>query len=181
MSLRHEILGLLSYRPNTGYELTKQINSEGLFFWQAQQSQVYREIAKLEQEGLIAPNEESTANKKVFVTTEKGEEELINWVNTTDIKTALEVRNPLIMRMFFASRGDKEHIIKELEEYKAECKRMLEVIAENKDELQDLANDKLDAVFFSLNSYYGVGFYTFSIEWADKCLAILKKLVAMPA
>lgn len=181
MSLRYEILGLLSYRPSTGYELTKQINSDGLFFWQAQQSQVYREITKLEQEQLIIPNEESTTNKKIFIVTDAGADALSNWLNTSDIKAAIEIKNPLVMRMFFANHADKQLIVSELEEYKLECKRMLEEIASHKDDLKELADDKMDEVFFSLNSYYGVGFYTFSIEWADKCLNILQKLITMPA
>lgn len=179
MSLRHEIIGLLLYRPSTGYELTKLINSDGMFFWQAQQSQVYREITKLEKDGMIEASPESTGTKKIFKTTELGQLELEEWLNTSDIPSALEVRNPLVMRMFFAKHGDINRTIAELEEYKAECKRMLEEIANYTPELRELSSEKMDAVFFSLNSYYGVGFYTFSIEWAEKCLKILKQLASM--
>lgn len=177
MSLKYEILGLLTYHPCTGYELTKMINSDMMFFWTAQQSQVYREISKLEKDNMIEPNDQSTENKKVFAITRNGEKELYKWINTSDVKTAIEIKNPLVMRMFFANLADPKKIMEELEDYKKECKRMLEEIADPKDELQDLANDKYDAIFFSLNSYYGVGFYTFSIEWADKCLMILNKLI----
>ncbi|MEG1027353.1 MAG: PadR family transcriptional regulator [Oscillospiraceae bacterium] len=172
MSLRHEILGILSYRNLTGYELTKFINSDGLFFWNAQQSQVYREISKLEKEA----NSESTESKKVFEVTDAGMEELKNWIETNDIQASLEIKNPLVMKMFFANRGDLDGLIIQVEKYKSECKRMLAEIAISKNDILEMAENKMDSVFFTLNSYYGVGFYNFSIEWADKCLKILNKL-----
>lgn len=179
MSLKFEILGLLSYHPSTGYELSQLINSDGLFFWQAQQSQVYRELAKLSEDGLIVANDQSTDVKKVFEVTPRGTDAFKEWLSKSDVKAAVEIRNPLVMQLFFANNADKRETVAKLEEYKLECKRMLEEIALSKDDLSKLAVDKMDNVFFSLNSYYGVGFYTFSIEWADKCLAVLNKLIAM--
>lgn len=176
MSLRHEILGLLFYKPSTGYELTKTINSDGLFFWQAQQSQVYREISKLEDEKLIASGPESTPHKKVFELTNEGIDELTKWLNSKETIASVEIRNPLVMRLFFSNIADREKTLEMVKEYREESKRMLAQIASQKEEINELAQDKQDSVFFSLSSYYGVGFYNFSIEWADKCIAILEKL-----
>ncbi len=179
MSLRHEILGLLFYKPSTGYELTKTINTDGLFFWQAQQSQVYREITKLEDENLIIAGPESTPNKKIFILTNDGIEELTNWLNSKEIISSVEIRNPLVMRLFFSNIADREKTIEMVKEYREESKRMLKQIAAQQEEINSLAQDKQDSVFFSLSSYYGVGFYNFSIEWADKCIAILEKIKDM--
>lgn len=177
MSLRHEILGLLFYEPCTGYELTKKINSDGLFFWQAQQSQVYREINKLEKDNLIIPNKESTQRKKIFELTNEGLTELTTWLNTKDAISSVEIRNPLVMRIFFSNIADRNKTLEMVKEYREESKRMLEQIASQQEQINTLAQDKQDQVFFTLSSYYGVGFYNFSIEWADKCIAILEKLI----
>ncbi|MEG2429086.1 MAG: PadR family transcriptional regulator [Oscillospiraceae bacterium] len=176
MSLRFEILGILSYGENSGYTLTKKINSSAMFFWNAQQSQVYRELQKLEADELIVPKSDNTEYKKVYEITPIGKEFLIEWLNKKETLESLEIRNPLVMKLFFSYIADRSQTIEMLEDYKIQCKNMVEEIASGQDDLMDLAQTKQERVFFSLNSYYGVGFYNFSIEWAEKCIGVLKKL-----
>jgi len=53
MSLGNALLGLLSYGPMTGYDLKKLLDYPMGFFWLAQMSQIYRELNKLEEKGLV--------------------------------------------------------------------------------------------------------------------------------
>ena len=53
MALKQGLLGLLNYGEMTGYELAKVFNDSLSFFWQAQTSQIYRELNQLEAEGLL--------------------------------------------------------------------------------------------------------------------------------
>ena len=53
MALKQGLLGLLNYGEMTGYELAKAFNDSLSFFWQAQTSQIYRELNQLEAEGLV--------------------------------------------------------------------------------------------------------------------------------
>ena len=46
--LKHGILGLLNYGDMTGYEIREVFNKSLNFFWQAQSSQIYRELRTLE-------------------------------------------------------------------------------------------------------------------------------------
>ncbi len=48
MALKQGLLGLLNYGEMTGYELAKAFNDSLSFFWQAQTSQIYRELNQLE-------------------------------------------------------------------------------------------------------------------------------------
>lgn len=177
MSLRHEILGLLFYKESTGYELTRRINSEGLFFWQAQQSQVYREITALEKDGLIVPGKDSTDYKKVFALTKKGKKELVSWLNEKDTQASVDIRNPLVMRLFFGNMSDHKKMLEMCLEYREECKKKIAEIAEAQEDVVALTDDKRDGVFFSLANLYGVGFYNFSVDWADKCITFLEKVI----
>ena len=52
--LKHGILGLLNYGDMTGYEIREIFNKSLNFFWQAQSSQIYRELRTLEKNGWIA-------------------------------------------------------------------------------------------------------------------------------
>lgn len=47
------LLGLLARGPGTGYDLTRQMHRPVGYFWSAQHSQIYGELTRLEQDGLI--------------------------------------------------------------------------------------------------------------------------------
>ncbi|MGE5576976.1 MAG: PadR family transcriptional regulator, partial [Syntrophothermus sp.] len=53
MSLPYAILGFLSYRPMTGYDLGNFFKQSVAHFWHAELSQIYRELGKLEEKGLV--------------------------------------------------------------------------------------------------------------------------------
>ena len=51
MSLEHAILGFLNYRPFSGYDLKKIFDTSVRHFWPADQSQIYRTLSRLEENG----------------------------------------------------------------------------------------------------------------------------------
>src|SRR4051812_50048874 len=53
MSLPHAVLGLLTLAPSNGYELTRRFDESLSNAWSASHSQIYPELAKLEQAGLV--------------------------------------------------------------------------------------------------------------------------------
>jgi PadR family transcriptional regulator, regulatory protein AphA len=83
MSLRHAILGVLSATPMTGYDLDRYFNDSVGDVWPAPQSQIYPELRKMEEHGLIsstlAPRGQRAA-KRVYAIAEAGQTELLRWV-----------------------------------------------------------------------------------------------------
>ncbi|MFF4526229.1 PadR family transcriptional regulator [Streptomyces bluensis] len=53
MSLRYAILGYLSTGPGTGYDLARQFDTGLGWFWSARHSQIYPELKRLTEDGLI--------------------------------------------------------------------------------------------------------------------------------
>ena len=51
MSLKHAILGFLSYQPFSGYDLKKAFDRSVRHFWPANQSQIYRTLARITDQG----------------------------------------------------------------------------------------------------------------------------------
>ena len=49
--LRHGILGLLNYGSMTGYDITRTFRDSLHYFWNAQTSQIYRELQTLKENG----------------------------------------------------------------------------------------------------------------------------------
>jgi DNA-binding PadR family transcriptional regulator len=57
MNLRFAILATLSAGPRTGYDLTQRFDSTVGHIWHAPHSQIYPELRRMEQSGLVAADE----------------------------------------------------------------------------------------------------------------------------
>ncbi|WP_444899207.1 PadR family transcriptional regulator [Microbulbifer sp. VAAC004] len=101
MSLRYAVLTLLDIEPGSGYDLKRRFERSVSHFWSASHQQMYRELHKLHDEGLLDCEEqpqEGKPDKKVYSLTDKGRAELRDWV----IQPAApqKIREPFLVRMF---------------------------------------------------------------------------------
>jgi DNA-binding PadR family transcriptional regulator len=83
MSLRHALMALLDATPMTGYTLAKRFDQSAAFVWHAPHSQIYPELRRLEESGLIMGREEARGahgTKRRYELTEAGRAELRRWV-----------------------------------------------------------------------------------------------------
>jgi PadR family transcriptional regulator, regulatory protein AphA len=54
VSLRYAILGYLSTGPGSGYDMSRQFDTGLGWFWSARHSQIYPELKRMAEEGLVA-------------------------------------------------------------------------------------------------------------------------------
>jgi PadR family transcriptional regulator AphA len=83
MALREVILTVLARGEMTGYEITKDFEAVYVHFWRASHQQVYRELARLNKDGLVTAKvveQEGRPDKKVYAITKRGLEELKRWI-----------------------------------------------------------------------------------------------------
>lgn len=83
MSLRHALLALLSAQPMTGYDVTKQFDGSVGYMWQAPHSQIYPELRRMEEAGLVEAEEiprGERALKRRYSLTDDGFAELQRWL-----------------------------------------------------------------------------------------------------
>jgi PadR family transcriptional regulator AphA len=99
MSLRHALLGALADRPRTGYALLKHFEQSLAYAWPASHSQIYPELARLLEEGLIEETETGPRNSRTYALTEAGLDEVRRWLRETDPDR--RVRNDATLRTFF--------------------------------------------------------------------------------
>lgn len=99
MSLRYALLGLLSAKPASGYDLLGRFKESLANVWPATQSQIYTELTKLADDGLIAVSDEGPRGRKEYTITEVGHEKLRTWMETTEPKPI--TRNEMLLRVFF--------------------------------------------------------------------------------
>jgi PadR family transcriptional regulator, regulatory protein AphA len=98
MSLRHAVLGLLDLSPSTGYELAQRFDRTLSHAWHATHSQIYPELARLEEEGMAEVIGEGARRSRTYAITDGGRDELRRWLLESEPKRAQ--RNETAMRWF---------------------------------------------------------------------------------
>src|SRR6185503_17314664 len=104
MSLRGAILGFLSLEPTTGYTLKQRFDGSVRSFWSTTQSQIYRELYALEDEGLVESKLQpgrGRPDKKVYSLTRSGRAAFKEWL--AQPLPPLELRHPLLLKLVFAA------------------------------------------------------------------------------
>ncbi len=108
----YAVLGLLSQNPASGYELAQQVQGAISNFWPMSKSNVYLELSRLEQLGLVAAEDVTQAklpNKRVFRLTGPGEAALDAWLAEPTFRKERR-KNSLLVKMLFADRLDPGQI-----------------------------------------------------------------------
>jgi DNA-binding PadR family transcriptional regulator len=107
MSLRYALLGLLADEPASGYDLTRKFE-RGLqrYAWHAQHSQIYPELNRLANDGLVAVVDEGARGRRTYAITDAGRADLRRWMlNPPD---QFVVRNEFVLRLFLLSTLDSD-------------------------------------------------------------------------
>lgn len=80
--LAYALLGLLARAPASGYDLIREMEEPIGFFWHARRSQIYPELARLEEAGFVAHTlveQQERPDKKVYAITDDGRAALAAW------------------------------------------------------------------------------------------------------
>jgi PadR family transcriptional regulator, regulatory protein AphA len=115
MSLQYALLGLLSDSPMNGYAIKALFDESIAHVWQAELSQIYRELESLEKKGLLRSTIEPQAdrpNKRLYEATETGRKAFMDWVTTVPESFAMPKRDEFMLRLFFGSAAG-EDVVKE--------------------------------------------------------------------
>lgn len=186
MSLKHGLLGLLNYGSMTGYELDKAFKASLSFFWQAKNSQIYRELDAMEHHGWLTSErviQSEKPNKRVYTITDNGKKELANWLSLpeSDIADAMSVRSAFLMRVFFAGETDREQALEMLRTYRQKCIESRNGLSNANDaiaEYGEVVGDEQKSKYWKIALLYGESFFDAGLNWADKAIAMLEEEVS---
>ena len=129
MSLPHAILGLLTYKPMTGYDLKQMFESSINYFWSAHLSQIYRELSALENKKWVTSRiepQKGKPDKKVYSITKNGEHELQEWLNRFPSILSGVIREEFLVHIFFGSRIPREDLSFQLQRFLKEQQKLLQ-------------------------------------------------------
>jgi DNA-binding PadR family transcriptional regulator len=178
MSLEHAILGFLNYQPFTGYDLKKTFDASVRHFWPADQSQIYRTLARLQEEGkarVEVIDQSDRPDRKVFHITPTGKEELLRWLTSTlEVESA---RSPQMIQVFFAASLPDEAVLKLFEEGAAYMRQALAMYDSFPPVVEEFARQlgtPRDAFFWGLTVESGQAMARSSLEWMESVISRIK-------
>jgi len=132
MSLRHALLGALADRPRTGYALLKHFEQSLAYAWPASHSQIYPELARLREAGLLAQTDTGPRNSRTYSVTPDGRAEIRRWLGETEPDR--RVRSDAALRTFFLWLLEPEEAVLQLEAERAYWRGVLDEFERIQDE-----------------------------------------------
>ena len=181
MSLKHALLGFLSYQPMTGYDLKQHFDRSIYYFWNAKLRQIYPTLSKMKDEGWLTmevEHQEDRPNRKVYYITAAGREELLHWLQET--AAVAPIRDAFLIKTFFGDKLEKEEMLAQLRHHLALHQEQLtayqglvrETIRQNVEE----TGLEREGFFWGLTLDRGIEYEQGWIEW---CQETITKIEAM--
>ena len=163
MSLRHALLGLLNDRSASGYDLLTVFNTTLANVWPATQSQLYGELGRLCEAGLLTVGAEGARGRKEYSITEAGRAELVHWLADTEPNRVR--RSETLLRVFFLGNLTHEQATDYLRK-EAEVAGYRQGLLRRIEEAADWEADDI-AIYGHLALEYGHRLMAMNIEWAE--------------
>ena len=175
---RFVMLTLLAREPLTGYDIKQQMNTRMGAFWKVNNNQVYPELAKMEESGLISLREVEQESyrpaRKVYEITEVGKEALIQWtIEPVELAT---IKDEFLVKAYNTWLVEPDKMLIRIEEAKQKHIEKLSVYIEKIEELKSLLdpNLKYDPISSSIDVVeHGILYERMYIDWCEK---VIKKL-----
>ena len=181
MSLRNAILAALINREASGYELAKQFHVSVANFWTATSQQLYRELDKMESDGLLSARvvpQSKRPDKRVFTVTDEGRTALHEFTRTEPRPTT--VRDELLVQIEALAHADVPSVRASIEARIASSTRRVETYEKRVAEIlgarsteEFLATGRRIGPYLTLQR--GISFERDNISWGRLALDVLDR------
>lgn len=112
MSINYAILGLLEWKPMTGYDLKKVIQDLPFMYWSGNNNQIYKALVQLSDVDAvtnIVQHQDSLPSKKIYSITDTGRTMLNEWLLSSE-QEAPEFKKMFLIQLAWAGRMPVEDI-----------------------------------------------------------------------
>ena len=126
MSIKYAILGFLSWKPATVYELKKIFEESSAMYWSGNNNQIYKALVQLLDEELVTNevlHQESSPSKKIYSITEEGLERLKEWVLSES--EAPEFKKNFLIHLAWADQLNNQELDEMLMKYENQMRLQL--------------------------------------------------------
>lgn len=97
------ILGMIAFGKRTGYDIKTFVDRTTRYFWAASYGQIYPELKRLEDQGLVCGRPEPSGGRArvVYELTKAGKAALQHWLGA-DEEPSYELRDEGMLKLFFS-------------------------------------------------------------------------------
>jgi PadR family transcriptional regulator, regulatory protein AphA len=157
------ILGMLAMGRNTGYEIKQFVDKSTRHFWAASYGQIYPELRRLEEQGLITGKSEPTGGRArtVYALTGAGRATLAEWLEP-EPDPIFEVRDEGMLKLFFSDIGTPEQRISNIRAMREVHERTLAQLCS----VEENADHLPEGPRLTLN--LGIGLHRRIVEWCEE-------------
>ncbi len=183
MSIDYAVLGLLSWRSMTGYDIKKMFAGSAAFYWSGNNNQIYTTLVKLHENGLVTREieiQEDSPSRKIYSITPKGQAELKNWLFSKPEPP--ELKNTFLIQLAWADQLSPEELDMLLEKYEAEIQMQVSMLQTQKQQKNialsgkvrdayinaSLARTPREAVLWGMIQENWISFYENELKWVRK-------------
>jgi DNA-binding PadR family transcriptional regulator len=167
MSIKHAILGFLSWTPLTGYDLKKKFAESDILYWSGNNNQIYRALVELHQDDWVTQeiqHQASGPSRKVYTITEKGLAELRQWLLSAP--ELPQLRNSFLVQLAWADQLEAHELDVLLAAYEDELRvKLLMLHEQNKRDRATPHRTPREAYLWDMITQNILSFYEHQLNW----------------
>ena len=171
------VLGFLTWKPMSGYEIKKAIDRSISNFWSESYGQIYPILQELAAEGLAtsaSAKGEGTREQTIYTITEAGRVSLREWL--AEPAAPERSRVELLLKLFFGRHADPAACLRHVETARARYDVDLSELEAIERHFDANLTELPDAPYWRLTLDYGLALHRMQLAWADQALAALRAL-----
>ncbi|MFN8527130.1 MAG: PadR family transcriptional regulator [Anaerolineae bacterium] len=180
MALEYAILGFLNYGAFSGYDLKKALDASIKHFWSANQSQIYRTLSRLSEDGWVEMDvveQDTRPDRKVYHITEAGKTALHDWL-LSPLPFETE-HSATLIQIFFSAQLDNEVVLAALEQQAKLLRTRLaefEAIPKQAEAYIQQVDSSRDVAFWTLTLDYGIQLNRAKLAWVEAAIRTIQDI-----
>lgn len=174
---RYTVLGTLSLRPMTGYDIKKFIQQSIANFWHESYGQIYPTLKQLADDGQVTREvqpQEGKPDRYVYSVTESGRSELREWLVAPAEPQVPRIE--LLLKLFFGAEISREANLRHIERYREDLRGGLAICEDITRRLKEERADAPGLPFWLLGLRWGALAQEALLQWCDEAEKVLEGL-----
>jgi DNA-binding PadR family transcriptional regulator len=173
------ILGMLSIKPMTGYDMKKAFEGSASFLWNISLGQIYPGLRKLEKDGLVTKrvelDESRVKARKTYSLTEEGRN-ILKWWLAEPVEEE-QLRHEVLLKVFFGNLVPVLDTTYAVEDFRSKTSNYLRELDNAAASIRNYQNEAKDSI--ELSQYQQLAFlfsqhiYRACLAWSDEAIIIL--------
>jgi PadR family transcriptional regulator, regulatory protein AphA len=166
------ILGMLGLGARTGYDIKQVSDASTRFFWGASYGQIYPELRRLAEAGLVEAEDDPAGGRKrvAYRLTDAGQKALREWL-LSEAPMEFGMRAEGLLKLFFGGLLEAEQVLENVRAWRRDLEQS---VAFFRGEIEPLARTTTSAYPY-LVYQYGIELLEWNVDWCKRAERTLSR------